>query len=50
MKKLIVISAINLRSGGPLTILHDFLNYLDISVASSYKIIALIPHSPVGSK
>lgn len=42
MKKLIVISAINLKSGGPLSILHDFLNYLDTSVASSYKIIALI--------
>lgn len=47
MKKLIVISAINLRSGGPLSILHDFLNYLDTSVASSYKIIALIHNKSI---
>ena len=42
MKRLIVISAVNFRSGGPLFILHDFLNYLDNHLASSYKIIALI--------
>ena len=42
MKRLIVISAVNLRSGGPLFILHDLLNYLDSSLASSYKIIALV--------
>ena len=47
MKKLIVISAINLRSGGPLSVLHDFLNYLDFSVASSYKIIALIHNKSI---
>ncbi len=42
MKRLIVISAVNLRSGGPLSILQDFLNYLDNDLASSYKIIALV--------
>ena len=42
MKRLIVISAVNFRSGGPLFILHDLLNYLDSSLASSYKIIALV--------
>ena len=42
MKKPIVISAINIRSGGPLSILHEFLNYLDVNLASEYKIIALI--------
>ena len=42
MKKLIVISAVNLKSGGPLSILHDLLNYLDTHLASSYKIIALV--------
>ena len=42
MKKLIVISAINFRSGGPLSILHDLLNYLDNSLTNSYRIIALV--------
>ena len=42
MKRLIVISAVNLRVGGPLSILHDLLNYLDTHLASSYKIIALV--------
>ena len=42
MKRLIVISAVNVRSGGTLSILQDFLNYLDTSLASSYKIIALV--------
>ena len=42
MKRLIVISAVNVRSGGSLSILQDFLNYLDTSLASSYKIIALV--------
>jgi len=42
MKKIIVISAINIRSAGPLSILHDLLNYLDANLATSYKIIALV--------
>jgi len=42
MKRLIIISAVNLKNGGPAFILHDFLNYLDASLASSYKIIALV--------
>ena len=42
MKKLIVISAVNLRSGGPLSILHDLLNYLDANLVSSYRITALV--------
>ena len=42
MKRVIVISAINLRSGGPLSILHDVLNYLDSNLSSTYKIVALV--------
>ena len=42
MKKIIVISAVNVRSGGPLSILRDLLNYLDTSLANSYRVIALV--------
>ena len=42
MKKLIIISAINIKSGGPLSILHDLLNYLDSNITSSYEVTALI--------
>ena len=42
MKKLIVISAINFRRGGPLSILHDLLNYLDDDLVSRYKIVVLV--------
>lgn len=43
MKKTIVISAINFRSGGPLTILRDCLSELSRSELSKrYKIIALV--------
>lgn len=41
MKK-IIISAINLRSGGTLSILNDCLEYLDKNLASQYEIVALI--------
>lgn len=41
--KTIVISAINLRQGGPLTILKDCLNYLsNSSLSKTYRIIALV--------
>lgn len=43
MKKTIVISAINLRSGGPLTILRDCLSELSRSELSKrYRIVALV--------
>lgn len=42
MKKVIIISAINLRSGGTLSILNDCLKYLDNSLSQEYKIIALV--------
>lgn len=42
MKKTIVVSAINLRSGGTLSILNDCLEYLDIALSHNYKIIALV--------
>lgn len=42
MRKTIVISAINFRNGGPLSILNDCLEYLDISLSHNYKIIALV--------
>jgi len=42
MKKTIVISAINLRDGGALSILNDCLNYLDSKLASSYRIVAIV--------
>ena len=42
MKRLIVISAVNLRVGGSLSILHDLLNYLDSNLTSSYDVTALI--------
>lgn len=42
-KPVIVISAINLRSGGPLTILQDCLKYLSNSdISKKYRIIALV--------
>ena len=45
--KVIIISAINFRSGGPLSILNDCLEFLDTHYASNYKIIALIHHKKV---
>ena len=42
MKKIIIVSAVNFRSGGPLTILDDCLKFLDKQLSSEYKIIALV--------
>jgi len=42
MKKVIVISAINFRSGGPLSILNDCLQYLDNNLTKEYKVVALV--------
>jgi len=42
MKQVIVISAINFRDGGPLSILNDCLFYIDNNLATSYEIIALV--------
>lgn len=42
MKKNIVISAINLVEGGPLTILQECLRHLSITRAEQYSIIALV--------
>lgn len=42
MKKTIVISAINLREGGTLSILQDVLSYLNSNLIDKYRIIALV--------
>lgn len=42
MKEVIVISAVNFRNGGPLSILNDCLQYLDKNLYSTYKIVALV--------
>lgn len=42
MKPIIVISAINLRNGGPLSILQDCLFCLHSELLSQYKVIALV--------
>lgn len=42
MKKVIVISAINFDSGGPLAILQDCLKYLQKNIAEEFKIYALV--------
>ncbi|QKF67526.1 glycosyltransferase, family 1 [Arcobacter venerupis] len=41
-KKLIIISAINLRSGGTLSILNDCLSFLDEYLYKNYRILVLI--------
>ena len=41
-KKKIVISAINFRSGGPLSVLNDCLEYLDNNLSEKFEIVALI--------
>jgi len=41
-RKVIVISGINIRTGGPLSILSDCLLFLENSLANSYNIIALV--------
>ncbi len=50
MKKIIVISAINLRSGGTLSILNDCLQYIDKELSSTYKIIALVHNKTILNK
>ncbi len=50
MKKTIVISAINLRSGGTLSILNDCLEYLDKELSSTYKIVALVHKETILNK
>lgn len=50
MKKTIVISAINLRSGGTLSILNDCLEYLDKELSSTYKIVALVHNKTILNK
>jgi len=43
MKKTIVISAVNIRKGGTLTILRDCLKYLsELSLSGQYRIVALV--------
>jgi glycosyltransferase involved in cell wall biosynthesis len=42
MKKKIIVSAINFRAGGPLSILNDCLEYLDNDLSENYNVIALI--------
>lgn len=42
MKPVIVISAINFRSGGPLSVLQDCIAYLNKNLANDYKIIVLV--------
>ncbi len=42
MRKIIVVSAVNLVEGGPLTILHNCLEYLSINLVNKYEIIALV--------
>ncbi|MCT7487106.1 glycosyltransferase [Aliarcobacter cryaerophilus] len=41
-KKIIIISAINLRSGGTLSILNDCLKFADQNLFDNYRIIALV--------
>ena len=50
MKKIIVISSINLRSGGTLSILNDCLEYLDKELSSTYKIVALVHNKTILNK
>jgi len=42
MRKVIIVSAINLFEGGPLTILMECLEYLSLNMSEQYKIIALV--------
>ncbi len=50
MKKVIVISAINFRNGGPLSVLNDCLQYLDKELSSTYKIVALVHKETILNK
>jgi glycosyltransferase involved in cell wall biosynthesis len=42
LKKTIIVSAVNLVEGGPLTVLQECLGYLSSSLSDKYKIIALV--------
>ena len=42
MKKIIVVSAVNLVEGGPLTVLQGCLRYLSANLSDEYEIIALV--------
>lgn len=50
MRRIIIISAINLRSGGTLSILNECLHYLDRMLSDKYKIIALVHSKSVLTK
>lgn len=50
MKRVIVVSAINLRSGGTLSILNDCLEYLDCFLANEYRIIAFVHDKTIVQK
>lgn len=49
LKKKIVISAINFRSGGPLSVLNDCLQYLDRNLSEEFDIVALVHKKSVVS-
>ncbi len=42
MKKIIIVSAVNLTQAGPLTVLKECLKYLSADLADEYRIIALV--------
>jgi len=42
LKKIIIISAVNLVEGGPLTVLQECLGYLSTNLSEKYEIIALV--------
>jgi glycosyltransferase involved in cell wall biosynthesis len=42
LKKVIIISAINFRAGGPLSVMQDCLSHADNYLSSHYRIIALV--------
>jgi glycosyltransferase involved in cell wall biosynthesis len=42
LKKKIVISAVNLTEGGPLTVLKECLRYLSVNLSDEYEIISLV--------
>jgi len=42
LKKVIVISAINFRNGGPLSILEDCIEYLEKNLVDKYEVYALV--------
>lgn len=48
--KTIVVSAINFRSGGPLSILKDCLEYLNNNLVDEYRIIALVHNKELVSE